>query len=327
MGMNFGKVNDAARDAEANRGVGAGYIILKDGETARVRFVGGPDEPFQVKQHWHAKTSRNYTCAEGWKGHPGCILCHNKANPPKAEPGAHDGGKSQSDAIGWPAVRFAFSLISDRRVHETKRMEEGKERKRLTTCRGKGCQLCADGLEPVREGKKYLELALRYARALSAAVDAIGARCGACKGVGELTVKSLECSECGHGGIRAPEGAEIVVCPECAEEMRPAKVLACDQGCALPFPRDVQDCWWDVTRTGAGQATTYSFTPLAPKALGDEDKAVEPWDFKRVFRPKDQADLAGALGLANPWGPVKSSGGQGGVLDDADGVGDDDFPA
>lgn len=295
--MNFGNVDDANREAEANRGLGAGWISLKDGETVRMRFIGGDEEPFQTLEHWHNGVRKSFICSQGWEGFPGCPLCHYQ-NQSNAEAAGTGRGKSP---IGNANPRFHFSVISDRKVHIIKTQEGNIEKRKFINCRGDNCQMCNDGNEAIREGRRYFSLALKYARGLQTAANQQAKQCASCKGVGELKIMSHECPACEEPDIVVPQGAVRIRCPECREEVTPKPVLACDENCENPKPCDIQGCWIDVTRTGEGQSTNYTFNPRKPSDLAEGDLLLKPIDFPNVKRPKDSKDICQAMGMPNPF--------------------------
>lgn len=309
MGLNFNNVNDAVKAQQANRGVGFRRLDVKDGETVRVRLIGDDTEPFQMLSHYVKRIGPNgrpFTCsAHGpWKeSFPGCACCHF--------------GKSDA-GIASPQPRFLFSVISDRRVHEHTVMEGNTERKRCLPClqqSGQPCDMCASGLPQVREGRKYMELATKYARGLITADANLSKRCASCEGLGELKVVGHECSYCGEGVAVpvSPNGQPMtdatIRCPSCSSNAKADPKYTCSRNCAEPRPRNIQDCWVDVTRTGSGQSTNFTFTPQPPTALEGDDPSIQPWDFSQVVRPKDQSEIAQTLGYQSPWAPVPQYGG------------------
>lgn len=290
MSLNFKTVSDAVTAQAANRTVGSGRLVIKDGEIVRLRFIGGPGEPFPWDVHWvnnlRGPGAGGYlTCSHGWTGFTECVPCTlQPANP----------------AIGAPSPRLSFTVILDRFMHVTEEGSGSTVTRKFFSCKKpQPCDLCASGNERKREGKRFWDMAVKHAQDLQEANRKLAKRCGSCGGVGLLSVSGHECASCGEP-IQVPPEAAKVVCPGCREEVTITEQLTCSNSCAHPKRRTITDCWVEVRRIGGGTNTSYSYDPEPPSALEGDDAQVAPYDFRQQKRPKEAAEVAAQLGMKNP---------------------------
>ena len=212
--------------------------------------------------------------------------------------------RQQDSSIGRPVPRLLFSVISDRRMKQTKEvMGNGEQRIRWTPTTD-------DDSDGVREGRKYLEASWRTAEALAAEDKKLSRRGtkmmeGMLVEAGLIRAVGHNCTECGDS-LDVPEDCRSVVCPECNYEGPPEEVLSLandDKQSDDLKRRNIQDCWVTVTRTGTGTNTRYSFDPEPPSDLDEDDSKIEPFDFFKVKKPESMEDQAARLGYSNPFGP------------------------
>jgi len=282
--LNFDKLKSFSDEQKANRSVGGSFLRITEDESVRVRFIGGPNEPYQISTHWLNKQRTSTVC-----GGDQCVYCHYRQQDP---------------SIGRAVPRLLFSVISDRRMKQTKEvMSNGEQRIRWNPTN-------AGDPEARREGRKYLEASWRTGESLAAEDKKLSRRGtketdGVAAEIGLVKAISHNCTECGDS-LNVPEDCRSVVCPECGHEGPPEEVLGMlnDEAPTAGLKRrNVQDCWVTISRSGTGTSTRYSFDPEPPSAMSEDDSKIEPFDFFKVKKAESTDDQAARLGYANPFGP------------------------
>ena len=297
--MNFGRLKTELDRQNAGRG-GGGFMKFADGETKRLRFIGGDDEPFLIMSHFVKRVppkGRGLTCyAHGpWAdSYPGCILCAAKGDP----------------GIGDPNPRYLMTVLSGLAVHPFTTQQGDKQITQNFPCTQAAtgrCDACAAGHAPQSEGRMQLELAGTHMQNLVSCDKSVRKRCKACRGLGELHITGHECSYCGSA-VNVPldpKGQPLyeaqLRCPACHNDVNAEPSVRCSEGCEDAEPMRLSDCWVDVTRSGGGKSTTYSFTAMPPSPLTEAEVRITPLDFANK-KPGDPNEVARLCGIANPWG-------------------------
>ena len=305
--LNLDVITDVVAEQAANRPVGSGRFVMKDGEITRIRFNGGSNEPHRWDAHWVNRIRRMIPCASGMAGFPGCVCCNEKI---------------RDNSIGNPNPRLSFTILVDRWVHIVETQDGNSTTRKWFTCkknrkREGQCDICASGNEAVREGKRYWDMAPKHAQGLQESARKLGKECASCNGANRLELVGHICSNCGEPLSGIPEGARKVLCPGCNQETRPDEDLECGGKCENPKRRRITDCWMEVKRIGDGTSTMYSFDPERPSDLDGDDCLVEPFDFRNAKKPKDQGEIANMLGVPNPFGAPAGSSSDGTIFNQA----------
>ena len=226
---------------------------------------------------------------------PGCVCCHYQPQLP---------------GLGSPQPRMAFTVIVDRHVHVQLITTGTTQQRSFQLCRQpQPCDFCRAGIKRQRENRKFWDLSGFHVQQVLAELRKLERRCAACRGLGMLTVTGYYCTNpaCGQPGLQVPEdpatgrAAERILCPGCRCEVAPGAELKCSEGCSEPRPRDITDCWVQVTKSGTEQKFIFSFDPEPPSLLAGDDALIKPFDFRVTLKPPAAQDAASHLGLPNPW--------------------------
>lgn len=295
--LRWGEVEKAAAESKKQRGNKSRRFVIQDGETAMVRFLVNPNEPFIYKRHFANNAGRNgryLVCAEdkAREGkHSGCVVCAV----------ARSQGKGGN--VRLASRVYGFSVLDPRKYH---RVEEGKDVSYELCSEDARCRWCRKGNESKATGVCHWTLAEAVALQLKTFEhDLLGEKCAICQ-VGRIKVVEYVCPDCGE--IVEPEdGTTEVRCFNCNPKkvvmVMPQEVVKCSKGCKGARRTTLADAWVAVTRSGSGTSTTYNFAPGEIGPMPKEWEDAEPINFEEIgeFQPETATEQAVILQVKNPF--------------------------
>jgi hypothetical protein len=293
--LNWAGVEKAASDRKARRQTRR--FVIRDGETVQVRFLCPPNEPYMYKRHFANNVGakgRYLICAEDIAHdgkHDGCVVC------------AVARAQGKKGAVRYAARVYAFSLLDPRKFHV---LGEGDDRAYEECSEDARCKWCKKGDEPKLNGVCHWTVSEAVANLIKTFdLTVLGKRCAACE-TGTIKVVEYVCPDCGE--LLEPEDPlALTRCFECDPKkphmVVPAEVVRCSKGCKDARRTTLADAWVQVTRSGSGTSTTYSFAPGEVGAVDDAFGELTPVEFDKLeeFKAESAMEQAAVLGVANPF--------------------------
>jgi len=320
MPLNWGD----AKKAMSERGGGTRNVYrfnIQDGETVKVRFIGGPKEPHMYARHYSKKVNYQICASDAaLEGkHQGCVFCY------EAKKMGKEGGLSLGQRV------FAFSLYDPRKYHKFNEEVEGPNGKnKYQPCKDDPtCKYCRKGNDALVTGVRHWSLAGQTAAQLETFErEVLGKMCAACK-TGDIKVTGYVCPTC-EDALEVDDPTEELRCFECSNAakkkgksalvmVRPQEVVRCSNGCDDAKRITLDDAWVYITRSGERQDTSYNFAP-GPVRKDDVPTDISPVDFAHNadFQPRPANEQAAILGVPNPY--------RAGKLGQVDDPADDEVP-
>jgi hypothetical protein len=304
-----------AFDKQSGQGL---RFVLKDGETAIVRFFGdfeGNQDPVIGTIHYVKRlpAGKQYNnCSKNVSDDTPCVFCYEKSKGDKG--------------IGAGA-RAYFQVKDFRKYHgleqEVRVLKPGIELRpgkmpraedfvmtKYPPCRAPNrvCEFCRGGSEAKVSGFRHWELSTTYAEQLIGQQTSLRnfCKCGAIDedGVsGTIQVMQYLCSECNNPVEFYPErGIPVAGCAACGKSLPPLEEVACT-ACENPQRCDIPDFLFRVKRTGGGTDTAYNFEAILPCKLPSEEELAEAEkekpDWEAMLAPLPPEMQASLLGLPN----------------------------
>lgn len=328
MPLDWMEVEKSVKKGQSERGGGGRRLMLVNGETAEIRFIGlektKNPEPFIFKQHYDVKTKRYLVCAEDHAKageHEGCVAC-----------AVAKGQRGKDARLKSPQRLYAVSVFDPRKYHFLENRPKGEQYEPCAD--DDSCKFCRRNVERRINGVRYWSMAENLILQLkNFERDVLGKKCGNC-GTGKIKVTGYECPVC-EEEMEPDDPSEEIRCLSCEKEAgkkpvlrKPKEIVSC-RSCGPKGRRlTLADAWVTVSRSGERQKTTYNLGVGEVEEFDPEPflkefpglKKIKPINFWESpdFDPLSAGEQAAVLGVRNPFG------GKGGGLGEDDDDDEDD---
>jgi len=291
--LNLSKIEKFRKNFDQSIRFGRPFFQLKEGDSARIRFLPSENEPYLNNIHWIQQgVGFTLICRE-----KDCVCCHYYLKDP---------------AIGVKTSRAAFNIIDARKVHLLREIKQGRETYVTYTCQGPECSFCSQGNEAKEAGVKYWECSTSLALQISDIAHNLRERC-LCN-TGMIHLVEHICPQCQEPIMHRPDISEFTVCSECQNTVKPLERLKCSNANCPGFFQDgdpwagegkkgpsragIEFSYLKVTRTGKRD---YSLIPEPFSPLEEKHRNYKPLDLKTLLRPPSIEEQARRLEVDDPF--------------------------